>query len=95
MKIHAGDSSPDRAPWLGSPVEVDSDQIETLIENRQHYTTWEVAGILKIPKSSIDNFLHQLGYYVSRFDVWVLRKLSEKNLDYISACLSVTKTFHF
>ena len=29
---------------------VDSKQIETLIENNQHYTTWEIADILKISK---------------------------------------------
>ena len=32
---------------VGRPVEVDSDQIETLIERNQCYTTWEVADILK------------------------------------------------
>ena len=41
----------DDAPWLGRPVEVDSDQIETVIENSQHYKTQEIADILKIPKS--------------------------------------------
>ena len=33
--------------WLGRPVGVDSDQIEALIENNQHYTTWKIADILK------------------------------------------------
>ena len=33
-------------------MEVDSEQIETLIENNQHYTTWEIADILKIPRST-------------------------------------------
>ena len=48
----AGDSSPDGAPWtLGRPVEVDSDQLETLIKHSQHYTTQEKADVLKIPKS--------------------------------------------
>ena len=37
-KFHAGDFSLDDAPWLGRPVEVDSNQIETLIENNQCYT---------------------------------------------------------
>ena len=37
VKFQAGDFSLDNAPWLGRPVEVDSDQIETLIENNQHY----------------------------------------------------------
>ena len=31
--ICAGDFSLDDAAWLGRPVEIDSDQIETLIEN--------------------------------------------------------------
>ena len=39
------------APQLGRPVEVDSDQIKTFIENNQRYTTRERADILKISKS--------------------------------------------
>ena len=50
-KFHAGDFSLDDAPWLGKPVEVDSDQIETLIENNQCYTMWEIVDMLKISKS--------------------------------------------
>ena len=38
----------DNALWSGRPVEVDSDEIETLIENNQHCSTWEIADILKI-----------------------------------------------
>ena len=79
VKFRAGDFSLDNAPWSGRPVEVDSDQIKTIIENNQRYTTWEIANILKISKSSTENHLHQLGY-VNRFDVWVPHKLSEKNL---------------
>ena len=90
-KFHAGDFSLDDAPRSGRPVEVDSDQIETLIENNQRYTTQEIADILKISKSSFESHLHQLGY-VNRFDVWVPHKLSEKNLlDRISACDSLLK----
>ena len=48
-KIHAGDFSLDNAPWSGRPVEVDSDEIKTLIENNQCNTTWETADILKYP----------------------------------------------
>ena len=76
-KFGAGDFSLDNAPRLGRPVEVDSDQIEILIETSEHYTTQKIANILKIPKSSNENHLHQLGY-VNRFDVWVPHKLSEK-----------------
>ena len=41
----------DDAPRSGRPVEADSDQIETLIENHQCYTMWEMANVLKISKS--------------------------------------------
>ena len=51
MKFCAGDFSLDDAPWSGRPVEVDSDQIETLIENNQRHTTQEIVDILKISKS--------------------------------------------
>ena len=50
-KFQAGDFSLDDALWSGRPVEVDSDQMETLIENSQGYTTWVIADILKISKS--------------------------------------------
>ena len=90
-KLSAGDFSLDHAPQLSKPVEVDSDQIESLIENNQHYTTWERADILKISKSSAENHLHQLGY-VNCFDVCVPHKLSKKNLlDRISARDSLLK----
>ena len=51
VKFHAGNFLLDDAPWSGGPVEVDTDQIETLIENNQCYTMRERADILKIFKS--------------------------------------------
>ena len=90
-KFRAGGFSLDNAPRLGRPVEVDSDQIETMTENNQCYTTQEIADILKISKSSAESHLQQLSY-VHHFDVWVPCKLSEKNLlDRISACDSLLK----
>ena len=90
-KFRAADFLLDDAPWLGRPVEVDSDQIETITENNQRYTRQEIADILKISKSSVENLLHRLGY-VNRFDVWVPHKLSKKNLfDHISICDSLLK----
>ena len=62
----------DNVPWLGRPVEVHSNQIKTLMENNQRYTTQEIADILKTSKSSIENHLYQLGY-VNQLDVWVPR----------------------
>ena len=75
-KFCAGDFLLDDAPWLGRPVEVDKDRIETIIENNQRYTTQEIANILRISKSSAENHLHQLGY-VHHFDVWVSHNLSK------------------
>ena len=46
VKFCAGDFSVDNAPPPSRPIEVDSDQIETLIENNQRYTMWEMADIL-------------------------------------------------
>ena len=51
VKFCAGDFSLDDAPQSSRPVEVDSDQIETLIENHQHSTIREITYILKISKS--------------------------------------------
>ena len=90
-KFHAGHFLLDNAPRLGRPVEVDNDQMETLIENNQHYTTWEIADTLKMSKSSTENHLHQLDY-VNHLDVWVPHKLSEENLlDHIPASDSLLK----
>ena len=50
-KVCAGDFSMDDEPWSNRPVEVDSDQMETLIESNQCYVMWEIADMLKISKS--------------------------------------------
>ena len=50
-KVHAGDFSSYDAPRLGRPVEVYSEQIETLTENNQCSTTQEIAHILKTSTS--------------------------------------------
>ena len=51
LNFCAGDFLLDNAPQLGISVEVDSDQIETLIENDQCYVMQKIADILKISKS--------------------------------------------
>ena len=50
-KFLAEDFLLDDAPWSSRLIEVDSDQIKTLIENSHCYTTGEIADILKISKS--------------------------------------------
>ena len=69
----------DDAPESGRSVEVDSNQIETLIENNQYYSMQKTADILKISKSNVEKYLHQLGYF-NHFDVWVPPKLNRKIL---------------
>ena len=64
-KFPAGDFSLDHASWSGRQVEVDSNQIKTLVENNQHYATWETANILKISKSSIKNPFQQVGMLIA------------------------------
>ena len=49
VKFHAKDFCLDNAPWLGRPVEVDRDQIKTLIENNQCYTTQVYPAYSKYP----------------------------------------------
>ena len=97
-KFRAGDFSLDDAPRSGRLAEVDSDQIKTLIENNQRYTTREIAHILKIFKSSVENHFHQLGH-VNCYDVWVPHKLSEKTFltgfPHMILYLNVMKTFFF
>ena len=90
-KLWVGDFSLDVAPQSGKPVEVDSNPVETLIENSQCSAMWEIANILKISKSRVENHCHQLGY-VNCFAFWVPPKLSEKSLvDRISAYDSLLK----
>ena len=49
VKFPAGDFLLDDAPWSGRPVKVDSDQIQTLIENNQCYTMQEILTYSKYP----------------------------------------------
>ena len=65
------------------PPEVDSDQVKTVIENNEWCTMWEIANILKISRSSIEDNLHQLGY-INCFDVWVPRKSVEKKKNFLT-----------
>ena len=51
VKFPAGDFSLDDAPLSGRPVEVDSDQIQTVTENNQGSIMQEIADILNIPQS--------------------------------------------
>ena len=87
----AGDFLLNDALWSDRPVGVNSDQMETLVENNQCYITWEIADILKIFKSSDENHLNQLGF-VNHSDACVQHKVSQKNRwNLIFACDSLLK----
>ena len=51
VKFCAGEFSLDGAPRWGRPAEVDSDPIETSVENKQHCTTWDRADTLELSPS--------------------------------------------
>ena len=53
VKFHAGDFSLDDVPPSSRPIEVDNNQIKTLTENNQRYTTQESANTLKISQSTV------------------------------------------
>ena len=74
QKFHAGYFLLNNAPQSGR--QLDSDQINILIDNNQCYTTWKMADILKISKSSVENNFHQLGY-VHYIDIWVPHEQKE------------------
>ena len=50
-KFCVGDFLRNDTLWSGRPVEVDSNEIQTLTENNRCSTTQEIANILKISKS--------------------------------------------
>ena len=50
-KSHAGDFLLNNVPQSGRPVKDGSNQTETLIENNQLYTMWEIDNRLKISMS--------------------------------------------
>ena len=62
----------DDALWSGRPVEVDSDQIETLIENSQCSITQEIADILKISKSIVIGENEKCVFYFTEKTKWTL-----------------------
>ena len=78
-------------PRSGRPVEVDSYQINTLLQNNQRYTMQKITDILKISKSSTENHLHHALLCSSLWclgSTWFKQK---KPLDRISACDSLLK----
>ena len=70
-KFRAGDFLLDRTPRSGRLVQVDSHQIETIIENNQHYTT--IKSLSLVP--------HLKNWNNTKLTSKVLRQLSAKKHD--------------
>ena len=60
-------------------MEIDSDKIKALVDGNHAYTTRDVAEILNVSKSSVENHLKALGY-ASKLDVWTPRQLEQVHL---------------
>ena len=71
VKFRAGDFSLDDAPQWCRPVEVNSDQIETIIENSQCYAMQEIANIFKMSKSiKLLVKMKNVFYFVEKKNIW-------------------------
>ena len=83
-KFCAGVFLLDDSPWLGRPVEIDSDRIETLIETSQCYTMQEIAEYSKYPDQALKIICTSLFMLIT---FMFGSHISKKNLlDHISAC---------
>ncbi|KAL1131026.1 hypothetical protein AAG570_012264 [Ranatra chinensis] len=80
-RFRSGNFSVQDAPRSGRPTEINSDEEREMVDTNSRYTTRQIADILKITKSSVENHLHQVGY-VSRLDVWVMITGDEKWIIY-------------
>ena len=70
LQFHARDFSLDDAPQLSRPVEVGSDQIETVIEKNERYTMLEIADILKISKSIVIGVNEKCVFIFQKENTW-------------------------
>ena len=53
LKFYARDFSLDNVPYVGRPIEVEHNQIETLTENNQLCTMQEIDDMLKYPAQGL------------------------------------------
>ena len=85
----------DHASWLGRPVDINSNQIKTLIENKQCYTTWEIADKLKISINKVIGQNEQCVFYFTDKTKWTLANPVHTYCGYCQALLnSLTLTLY-
>lgn len=88
-KFRSGDFDLIDKPRSGRPLAFNDEVLKLLIDENPRITTREVAERFNVDHTTVLNHLHGLKM-VSRLDVWVPHKLSEKNLiDRFTACTSL------
>ena len=76
VKFCSGNFLLDDAPQSGRWVEVVKDQTETLIENDQRYTMWEIDDKLKISKSiKLSVKMKNVSYFMEKTK-WIFGQLN-------------------
>lgn len=86
VKFSAADFLLNDVPWLGWLVAFNSDQIKTLLENNQSYTTQEISNLLKISKSSTEILVTLMCHF--RINTHTKKKTL---LNHISVCYLLLK----
>lgn len=94
-QFFAGDFLTDDAPWSDRPVEGDSNQTETFMENKQWYTQWEIRNILKIELKIICTSLGMFIALMLGFCISEVKKLFLTLFPHTIHSLNIMETFHF
>ena len=99
-KFCAGVFLLDDSPWLGRPVEIDSDRIETLIETSQCYTMQEIAEYSKYPDQALKIICTSLVISITLKFGFLISQVEKKKIfltifPHEILYLNVMKMFHF
>ncbi|KAL6420742.1 hypothetical protein ACFW04_013863 [Cataglyphis niger] len=81
-RFRSGDFSVQNATIGSRSIEIDSNKIKVLIDTNPRYTIREIANILQISKSGVENHLHHLGYVthlIKRISISDLLKKREES----------------
>ncbi|XP_014781989.1 histone-lysine N-methyltransferase SETMAR-like [Octopus bimaculoides] len=90
-RFRSGNFSVRNAPHSSRRKEIDIDQLRAVVKQSCSLTSRQIADILNISKTSVENEFHKLGYF-SKVDVSVPHKLTEANLvQRVSICDSLLK----
>ena len=77
-KFKNGNFDIDNMPCSGRPSEFDKDHLKTLLKEKSHQTSCELAEKMNCDQKTILNHLHSMGF-AEKSGVWVPHWLSENN----------------